>query len=176
MRSKILAPLAVLALALTTGGTAAAQDQAPPPATAQASASFSTSDMAAPSSSDGDVKKTVLPWVFGGLGAAQLITGVVLVIAAPEMPSNCTEGTRTCTRQPGQSEASFKENQEQAGEAQLMPALGGIAIASGAVFLATGLAMHFWYNRSDAKTASRKPVIVPYAGATGGGLAAVATF
>ena len=175
MRSNILAPLTVLALAVTTASSAAAQEQAPP-ATAQASASFSTSGVSAPASSNDDVKKKVLPWVFGGLGAAQLVTGVVLVIAAPEMPANCTEGTRTCTRQAGQSDASFKENQEQAGEAQLMPAIGTIAIASGAVFLATGLAMHFWYNRDGAKTASSKPVVVPYAGATGGGLAAVARF
>jgi len=177
MRSKIITPVLVLSLALTTASTAAADDAAP--ATAQASVSLgsgSTSSSASGGGGETDVKRDVLPWVFGGLGAAQIIGGAVMIIAAPEMPANCDSATRTCTRQPGQNNAAFDDDQEKAGQAKLYPQLGGIAIASGTLFLATGIAMHFWYNRSEAKSASAKPVVVPYANANGGGLAAVATF
>lgn len=174
MRS-ILAPLAVVALTVTGSSTASA-DQ---PAAASGSASFSTSGMSASTSgpsSDADPKKTILPLVVGGLGVAQLVTGIVLVAASPSMPANCQEGTRTCSRKPGQSEASFHDDQRQAGDSQQMTSWGTIGIASGAVFLVAGAAMYFWYNRDASRTASSKPIVVPYAGANGGGLAAVATF
>lgn len=181
MRSKILAPLAVVALALTASSTSSAQQapsSAPPPApAASASASFSTSGVSASGpSSDADPKKTILPIVVGGLGAAQLITGIVLLAAAPSMPDNCDEATRTCSRKPGQSEASFNQDQQDAGDSQQMNAFGLIGVSSGAVFLVAGAAMYLWYNRDPSKTASTKPVVVPYAGTNGGGLAAVATF
>lgn len=183
MRTKILAPLAVVAVALTASSTSSAQQapsSAPPPQGASASATFSTSGMSASSSGpsrDGDeVKKTILPFVVGGLGAAQLVTGIVLVAAAPSMPDNCSAGTRTCTRLPGQSDASFKQNQQDAGNAQQMTSWGLIGIGSGSVFLLAGAAMYLWYNRDVTRTASSKPLVMPYANANGGGLAAVATF
>ncbi len=178
MRSKILAPLAVVAVALTASSTSSAQQAQG----ASASAGFSTSSGFAGTSSgpsaDGDpAKKTVLPIVVGGLGAAQLIAGTVLLVAAPSMPANCDEGTRTCVRKPGQSEASFQQDQQDAGDSQQMSSWGLIGVASGGVFLVAGAAMWLWYHRDvGAKSASAKPIVVPYAGANGGGLAAVATF
>lgn len=174
MRPHLLAPLAALALATTVSTPSMADEAA-------ASASFSTSGAAAsasgPSAGDGDAKKTVMPWIVGGLGVAQIATGVVLLVAAPDMPDNCNDTTRTCTRKPGQSATSFDEDQGQAGDAQQMNAFGVIGIASGAVFLAAGAAMYFWYHRDPGSSAaSAKPVVVPYAGTNGGGLAAVATF
>ena len=142
----------------------------------------STGAASAPAGSDGDPAKEVLPWVVGGLGAASLITGIVLHAAAPDLPSNCIEGTRTCTRKPNQSDASFNEDQEQAGEAQLMPNLGNIAIAGGAVLLVAGVSMYFWYHQDSPgksaanKTHSPKPILTPYAGPTGGGLAGLIRF
>jgi hypothetical protein len=106
-------------------------------------------------------------------------------VAAPDVPSNCAENTRTCTRKPNQSDASFNEDQEQAGEAQLMPNLGNIAIAGGAVLLVAGVSMYFWYHQdSGGKSASNKPatktstkpILTPYAGPTGGGVAGLIRF
>lgn len=188
--------LAVLAALVTSASAASAdeqQSQTPVStttthqATAEGGASFSTSGGATSSGaasapgSDGDVKKEVLPWVVGGLGAASLITGIVLHVAAPDLPSNCVEGTRTCTRKPNQSDASFNEDQEQAGEAQLMPNLGNIAIAGGAVLLVAGVSMYFWYHqdggsKSAANKPSTKPILTPYAGPTGGGVAGLIRF
>lgn len=183
--------LAVLAVAVTSASVASADEQSASgpvsttttnQAAAGGSASFSTSGGATSSGtasapgSDGDAKKEVLPWIVGGLGAASLITGIVLHVAAPELPANCIEGTRTCTRKPNQRDASFNEDQEQAGEAQLMPNLGNIAIAGGAVFLVAGVSMYLWYHQDDKKTASTKPIITPYAGPNSGGLAGFIRF
>lgn len=178
--------LAVLAIAVTSASVASADEPVSTTTTNQAtaggSASFSTSSGASSSGSasapgsDGDAAKDVLPWVVGGLGAASLITGIVLHVAAPDLPSNCIEGTRTCTRKANQSDASFNEDQSQAGEAQLMPNLGNIAIAGGAVLLVAGVSMYFWYHQDDKKTASKKPILTPYAGPNGGGVAGFITF
>jgi hypothetical protein len=178
--------VAVLAAIVTTGSVASADEPVSTTTTNQAaaggSASFSTSTGASSTGSasapgsDGDASKDVLPWVVGGLGAASLITGIVLHVAAPDLPSNCVEGTRTCTRKTNQSDASFNEDQEQAGEAQLMPNLGNIAIAGGAVLLVAGVSMYFWYHQDDKKTASKKPILTPYAGPTGAGFAGLIRF
>jgi len=178
--------LAVLAVAVTSASVASADEPVSTTTTSQASAggsaSFSTSTgangnaTASAPGSDGDATKEVLPWVVGGLGAASLITGIVLHVAAPDLPSNCIEGTRTCTRKPNQSDASFNEDQEQAGEAQLMPNLGNIAIAGGAVLLVAGVSMYFWYHQDTSKTASKKPILTPYAGPNGGGVAGFIQF
>lgn len=187
--------LAVLAALVTTASVASADEPVSTTTTNQASggggASFSasTSNGATASSSgaastpgsDGDAAKEVLPWVVGGLGAASLITGIVLHVAAPDLPSNCIEGTRTCTRKANQSDASFNEDQEQAGEAQLMPNLGNVAIAGGAVLLVAGVSMYLWYNqeggsKSAANKPSSKPILTPYAGPTGGGVAGLFRF
>jgi hypothetical protein len=190
--------LAVLAIAVTSASVASADESVPvsTTTTSQASggggASFSASTSGGATSSstgaaastpgsDGDATKEVLPWVVGGLGAASLITGIVLHVAAPDLPSNCLEGTRTCTRKPNQSDASFNEDQEQAGEAQLMPNLGNIAIAGGAVLLVAGVSMYFWYHqdspgKSAANKPSTKPILTPYAGPTGAGFAGLIRF
>jgi hypothetical protein len=189
--------LAVVAFAVTTASVASADEPVSTTTTSQASggggASFSASTSggatssssgaaSAPAGSDGDPAKEVLPWVIGGLGAASLITGIVLHVAAPDLPSNCIEGTRTCTRKPNQSDASFNEDQEQAGEAQLMPNLGNVAIAGGAVLLVAGVSMYFWYHQdSPGKSASNKPttpkpILTPYAGPTGAGVAGLIRF
>lgn len=186
--------LAVLAVAVTSASVASADEPSTPvsttttnQATASGSASFSTSTGASSSGAastpggEGDAVKDVLPWVVGGIGAASLITGIVLHVAAPDLPSNCIESTRTCTRKPNQSDASFNEDQEQAGEAQLMPNLGNIAIAGGAVLLVAGVSMYFWYHqdgssKSASNKPSSKPILTPYAGPTGGGVAGLIRF
>jgi hypothetical protein len=183
--------VAVLAALVTSASVASADEPVSTTTTNQASgggsASFSASTSGAGAGasassstpgSDGDATKEVLPWVVGGIGAASLITGIVLHVAAPDLPQNCVEGTRTCTRKANQSDASFNEDQEQAGEAQLMPNLGNIAIAGGAVLLVAGVSMYFWYHQDGAKSATntKKPLITPYAGPTGGGLAGFIRF
>jgi hypothetical protein len=177
--------LAVLAAVVTSASIASADEPVSSTTTTQASASGSASFSASSSGAggtasvpgaDGDFQKDVLPWIVGGLGAASIITGVVLHVASPDMPSNCIESTRTCTRKPNQSDASFSEDQDQAGQAQLLPNLGNIAIAGGAVLLVAGVSMYFWYHQDTSKMASKKPILTPYAGPNGGGVAGFLQF
>ncbi len=167
---KLLTAASVALVAMTSMTNAHADEAA---AGGGVSTNFSASASASPSSGDG--AGTTLPLVVGALGIAQVATGIILVAAAPDTPSNCNEDTRTCGRKPGQSDASLREDQEQAGESQHMPTLGAIAVVSGAVFLAAGVAMYFWYKPQTTRS-GRVPAIVPYAGASGGGLAALARF
>ncbi len=170
--SKMLAVLAVNVLAVAWSGTSSAQE------TATASGSVAVTTPSSPTiTSETDPKGTIIPLVLGGLGGAQIITGIILVAAAPDTPGNCNEDTRTCARNPGQSDASLREDQETAGQAKQMPVLGGIAIVSGTLFAATGLAMYFWYNADKSKTGKGpSKMVVPFAGPGGGGLSAVARF
>jgi DNA end-binding protein Ku len=66
-------------------------------------------------------------------------------------------------------------------KAQLMPNLGNVAIAGGAVLLVAGVSMYFWYHqdspgKSAANKTKTKPILTPYAGPTGAGLAGLIRF
>jgi hypothetical protein len=186
--TKTALSLAVAAALVTSASLASADEPVSTTTTSQASAGGSagfsmstgggTSGQASASApgGEGQFHKDVLPWIVGGIGAASIITGIVLHVAAPDLPSNCIESTRTCTRKPNQSDASFQEDQKDAGQAQLMPNLGNIAIAGGAVFLVAGVSMYFWYHQDASKSAKSKPIVTPYAGPNGGGIAGFLTF
>jgi hypothetical protein len=186
--SKLIAVLAVNLLALAWAGDASAQETAPAgggaaaaPAPSGGATASANVNVRAPGGMTDDPKGTLIPLVLAGLGGAQIITGLILVAAAPDTPANCNEDSRTCARNPGQSDASLREDQETAGQAKQMPTLGGIAIVSGTIFAATGLGMYFWYNGDSSKKSGKAktpttPTILPYAGPGGGGLTAVARF
>lgn len=191
---KIVLSAAVLALAVTSASVASADEPTPTSTTettqasAGGSASFSTSSGASASGSSSgaasggdDPVKTYLPWIIGGLGVAQIATGIILHAAAPDLPPNCSESTRTCTRLSGQSETSFNQNQEDAGQSQQMPHLGTIAIVSGSLFVVAGVSMYFYYHQDgDKKSAktdtSPKPIVTPYASKDGAGVAGLLRF
>jgi hypothetical protein len=191
---KIVLSAAVLALAVTSASVASADEPTPTSTTettqasAGGSASFSTSSGAnasgtssgATSGGSDDPVKTYLPWIIGGLGVVQIATGIILHAAAPDLPPNCSESTRTCTRLSGQSETSFNQNQEDAGQSQQMPHLGTIAIVSGSLFVVAGVSMYFYYHQDgDKKSAAPskpKPIVTPYASKDGAGVAGVLRF
>jgi len=188
---KIVLSAAVLALAVTSASVASADEPTSTTETTQGtasgSASFSTSSGASASgtsSSSGggsdDPVKTYLPWIIGGLGVAQIATGIILHAAAPDLPPNCSSTTRTCTRLSGQSETSFNQNQEDAGQSQQMPRLGTIAIVSGSLFVVAGVSMYFYYHQDGDKKSAKadppKPIVTPYATKDGAGVAGLLRF
>jgi hypothetical protein len=196
---KIVLSAAVLALAVTSASVASADEPTATPtsttettqASAGGSASFSTSSGASASgnssgaaSSGDDPVKTYLPWIIGGLGVVQIATGIILHAAAPDLPPNCSESTRTCTRLSGQSETSFNQNQEDAGQSQQMPHLGTIAIVSGSLFVVAGVSMYFYYHQDGDKksaapakgTSPSRPIVTPYASKDGAGVAGLLRF
>src|SRR5690349_24679306 len=98
--SKMIAVLAVNLCAVAWGSSASAQEPgSAPPAdpgggSATASGSVAVTGPSAPKiTSDDDPKKTILPLVLGGLGAAEIITGLILVAAAPNTPGTCNGDT-----------------------------------------------------------------------------------
>jgi hypothetical protein len=177
--------ISIFTLAIASTLPAAADEPAPAPAPAPAAAvappppvsaqaSVSTSQVAAPQVSGDDLKTSTVPWILTGLGGAGIVTGIVLLAAAPSLPASCDEDTRTCARLPGQTDESFSDDQSTAGRARQMPIFGGILLLSGAFLAATGLGMYFYYKPSADK--SSRATITPYATPGGGGLSALATF
>ncbi|OJY17386.1 MAG: hypothetical protein BGO98_00335 [Myxococcales bacterium 68-20] len=86
---------------------------------------------------------TPYPWIVVGIGAVGVAAGAVLIATAPARPANCDASTEMCSRVPGQSEAAFRKNQEDAGSADSQPLLGYIVAGSGLALVAGGLLWHF---------------------------------
>lgn len=110
----------------------------------------------------------VLPWIVVGVGGAGIATGIVLVATSPARPDNCNRDTETCTRKPGESDAAFKADQDQAGRADAQPVLGWAVAGIGAAFVVGGLMWHFLEPTGDAKTSRTR--VVPWTTANGGGV------
>ena len=91
----------------------------------------------------GEKGHTPYPWIVVGLGAVGVAAGAVLVVTAPDRPANCDASTEKCTRLPGQSDAAFRKNQEDAGTADSQPLLGYVVAGSGLALVAGGLLWHF---------------------------------
>jgi hypothetical protein len=102
---------------------------------------------------------SALPWVVVGIGAAGVITGIVIVATTPNRPENCSADTQTCTRRANQSEADFKADQEQAGKADSQPVLGFAIAGIGGALVLGGLLWHF-LEPTDSKSA--RPRITPW--------------
>ncbi len=111
---------------------------------------------------------TVLPWVVVGIGAVGLASGIVIVATSPKRPENCSRDTKTCTRMPGESDADFKADQDQAGRADSQPVLGWAVTGIGAAFVAGGLLWHFLEPTDGAKAGRTR--IVPWTTGTASGV------
>lgn len=92
----------------------------------------------------GEVQEhTVGPWIVVGVGAAAVITGIVIIATTPELPAQCDADKKTCTPLPGESPDQFKSRQEQAGNSKDQPVVGGIIAGAGGVLVLGGLVWHF---------------------------------
>lgn len=123
---------------------------------------------------------TVLPWLVVGLGGAAVITGAIFLVAAPKVPSNCSESSGSCmarptTGDPMKDGAQLANDRAQAGTSVGDRTGGLIAIISGAGVIGIGLLWHFLEPTGPVeKTGSTKPSLVPtvapgYAGMSLGG-------
>lgn len=86
---------------------------------------------------------TVLPWIVVGVGGVTLVTGLVVLLTAPDHPSNCDPETTRCVRLPDQTADAFAKDQEQAGKADSQPVLGGVIAGIGGALVVGGLVWHF---------------------------------
>ena len=114
---------------------------------------------------------TVFPWIVVGLGAATMITGAVVLLTSPALPSGCNATTKTCTRGPSETAADFASRQEDAGRSEAQPTEGLIVGAIGLGVVAGGLIWHFLEPTGESRSGSLQ--VTPWAGrgSAGGSLA-----
>jgi hypothetical protein len=86
---------------------------------------------------------TPYPWIVVGVGAVGVVVGAIILATSPDVPPNCNEVTKKCTRATGQNDADFRAAQEQAGTADSQPVLGLVVAGIGLAVVAGGLAWHF---------------------------------
>jgi tetratricopeptide (TPR) repeat protein len=134
----------------------------PPP-----SSSTAPAPTAAPAADSGG--HTALPWVVVGLGGAAVVTGVILLVAAPERPDNCDADRLTCSPPP--RGATLDEDQEQAGRNRGMVLAGRIFVGGGAALVVGGLLWHFLEPTGprEARIKLRPSYVPGYAGLSLGG-------
>ncbi len=117
---------------------------------------------------------SLIPWVVVGVGAAAVVTGVIVLATAPSLPASCDADTKKCVRMVGQSDASFTEVQDRAQSSESRPVLGGVVLASGLVVVAGGLLWHFLEPTGPKKTTAWH--LSPFTGPTGTGASLGGTF
>ena len=126
-----------------------------------------------PPDTSGEAHHTAAPWVVVGVGGATLITGIILVAARPSLPSNCNGDSHTCTRRPGETNADYSGEQNQAGDHDSRLQLGLVVGAVGLGVIAGGLVWHF-LEPSGPKTGAVR--VSPWTTANGGGLTVLGAF
>lgn len=121
-----------------------------------------------------ETKKPIGPYVTMGAGAAALVTGIVIIAAAPSVPSNCNEGTSECTtttKGAPITSTQLQHDQSQAEEHVNLDRLGIIVSTLGVIALAAGVT---WFLLDD--TSSRTASITPWITADSGGVSAFGRF
>jgi hypothetical protein len=139
---------------------------------------------------------TIFPWLVFGAGAAATVAGIVVILAAPDLPPGCDRATQKCTylvpsvsdtpvhdkqRVPTPEEkADLDARREQAGRSIGEPKLGLQIAIVGALVMTGGIVWHL-FEPAGTKKADSKPVrarfrATPWASAGGGGLVAGGTF
>jgi len=116
---------------------------------------------------------SVVPWVVVGVGGVALVTGLVVLLAAPDLPTSCDKDSKKCFyREPGVNDANanptqkseLEDRQETAGRAVTMPTIGIVTMAAGGVLVAGGLIWHFLEPtgpKETGPTAKLRPSVAP---------------
>lgn len=106
---------------------------------------------------------TPYPWVVVGIGGAAVLAGIVVIATTPSFPAGCDKDKGTCTRLDTDTDASFKDRQEQAGRSQDQPTAGAIVIGAGVGIVGLGLLWHFLEPTGPAEGSAAKagPKVTP---------------
>ncbi len=144
----------------------------PPTASSTAPAPAPTTSTAPPT----EVREhTAAPWIIVGLGGAAVVTGVILLVAAPKIPANCNSSNGSCKANPGESTTQLDDDRSKAGSSVGLTTAGTFTLIGGGVVLAGGLLWHFLEPTGPVeKTGTIKPTVTPavapgYAGMSFGG-------
>lgn len=105
----------------------------------------------------------VLPRVVAGVGIASFVTGVVLLLARPTMPTNCNADTSRCTKLPAESDVTFDEDRSKAQTNRDFLHAGLVTLIAGAGVTALGAT---WYVLKAPKSQDARAVRLQVAGST----------
>ncbi len=147
------------------------QIAAAPPPTATTSPT-SPPPTTAPSKSETQ-EHTVYPWLLTGAGVVALGVGIAVIATAPNLPRDCDEQSKVCTRRDGEPEDEFKDRQAEAGRSVDQPFWGTVAVVGGGALIVGGLVWHFLEPTGPKEAAKPKlrPSVAPgYAGLALGGI------
>ena len=101
---------------------------------------------------------TIPPWIVVGAGGVAIVTGAILLVAAPAVPSNCNASDGNCN-----STASTADR-DRAGLAVGVSLGGYITLIGGGALVAGGLLWHFLEPVGPvASTSSVRPRLTPQA-------------
>jgi hypothetical protein len=126
----------------------------------------------------GEVREhSTLPWLVVTLGGAALLTGVILVVAAPPIPPNCNASSGVCSKTsskpppalPDESPDQLQKDQDKAGQHVTLTTTGIVLIIAGIGVAAGGVAWHF-LEPTGPTTGKKKPQLTPNIGPGYGGL------
>lgn len=103
----------------------------------------------------------IAPRIVAGVGVVGVITGVVLLLARPTMPTNCNADTGTCPRLAAQTDAQFTDDRHTAGTNRGLLVTGVSALIGGGVLTATGV---LWYvlERKPFETTKPRTALAPW--------------
>ena len=130
---------------------------------------------------------TIAPWIVVGVGGAAIVTGAIVMLAAPKLPLGCASGMSTCKlvdvngidrpNTLGKDNPELVKNRETAGLAVGMPIGGLITLLAGVGVAAGGLVWHFLEPTGPvAASGAIKPTLTPAVAPGYAGMSLGATF
>jgi hypothetical protein len=94
----------------------------------------------------------IAPRIIAGVGAAGVITGVVLLLARPTLPTNCSSDG--CTRLSAETDAKFAQEQDDASQNRAFGTAGLVTLIAGGALIAGGV---LWYILDREPFKAAKP-------------------
>lgn len=116
---------------------------------------------------------TVWPWLVVGAGAVGVAFGAVWLATTPAFPAGCDPELKSCIRLGTDTDASFKDRQDQAGRHDTQPIEGAVIMGAGGVLVVGGLLWHFLEPTGGGKSALH---VTPWTTAQSSGLSVGGAF
>lgn len=116
---------------------------------------------------------TVWPWLVVGAGVVTAAVGVVLIVTTPAFPAGCDADLKMCVRTATDTDASFRDRQEEAGRHDTQPVTGAVVAGAGGLLVVGGLLWHFLEPTGGGNSALR---VSPWTSAQSTGVSLGGTF
>ncbi len=115
----------------------------------------------APASATETQEHTILPWFVVGVGVAAVGAGIVLLVAAPDLPADCEAGTCTDVKGTQTEDAINVDRRAEAGRHVGMTTGGVITLAGGGALVVGGLLWHFLEPTGPKQASLTRPRVAP---------------